>query len=360
MLSRFVYEKADMWNNAKIIIYSEEYMKITVLSLGVLSLLLLGAREAHAAIYIEYEPIKGETTKMTSGETVVAAVVGKSFVLDGSKSIDDGVVGKFLWKQVSGPTVRISNATTLTASVVPQSAGTYVFELTVTDSTTGRTSSVKRVEVSVSTAPTVEVIKVPAVETQTVAPPPTKPQEASGDVFMKIDTIEGESSEPKKGNVEMEWKVEEGESAAPKGTADYLDDDSDDDGVPITPDFSILLGGGGSDDDKAEEEKRGKVADILLQGAQEQGAPVESVSLNFEKIKTKVKQPVKLLGLIPVSARATVEIDANGKADVSFPWWAVFASGKERSEVAEQTLQTISNVLKTRHDALKSVLNTIR
>ena len=40
----------------------------------------------------------------------------------------------------------------------------------------------------------------------------TKPEEAS-DMFLEIKGIEGESEE-KKGNVEHEWKVEEGESAA--------------------------------------------------------------------------------------------------------------------------------------------------
>lgn len=169
----------------------------------------------------------------------------------------------------------------------------------------------------------------------------------------------------KKGNVEYEWKVEEGESAPPANTGfDRVDAPSDP--QPITPDFSILLGGGGgggSDDDEGDElteETRSAVADILLKGMQEEGAPSETLSLNFEKIKTTAKQSVKLFGFIPLSITATVEIDADGNAEVSYPWWSFLVGGKDGDSLGKSIVASLSNVLKTKHDTIKNAIGNIR
>jgi hypothetical protein len=200
----------------------------------------------------------------------------------------------------------------------------------------------------------------------------TEPKEASADMYLEIEGVEGESSQ--KGNIENEleieeeenasdiewgWKVEKGEKLETTGVEpDEID--FDDDGEPITPDFSILLGGE-SDDDESADENREELAKILLEGAQEQGAPMEQISLNYEKIKTKVKQEVKLFGFIPVPARATVEIDAEENVVVKFPWWTFLASGKgDEVELGEKVLTTLSNVLKTKHDTIKNSISNVR
>ena len=182
----------------------------------------------------------------------------------------------------------------------------------------------------------------------------------SGSVRPATD-VAAPSTGTTKGKVEYEWKVEEGESAAPNPSIEPDEIDVADDGEPITPDFSILLGGGGgSDDDEAAEESRANVADILRQGAEEAGLPTESISLNFEKITTKVKQSAKFLWFIPASVTATVEIDAENRVQVKFPWWAFFLAGKNGDELGEKVFTTLSNVLKTKHDTVKNAIGNIR
>jgi hypothetical protein len=60
-------------------------------------------------------------------------VAGETFVLDGTRSQDDGTIRSFTWTQVSGPTAFTSRTGSL-VSVVP-TAGTYAFDLVVVDAT---------------------------------------------------------------------------------------------------------------------------------------------------------------------------------------------------------------------------------
>jgi len=178
----------------------------------------------------------------------------------------------------------------------------------------------------------------------------------SGEKGGTADINIGIGEAKKKGNVEFEWKVEEGESA-PAIEPDEID--VADDGEPLTPDMAVLLGGG-SDDEAEAEANRAEVAQILFEGMQEAGAPVESVSMNFEKIKTKVVQEVKLFGIIPVTTTADVEIDAQSKVKVKFPWWAALASGKDGDGLGKAVFSTLSTILKTKHDTVKNSIGNIR
>ena len=58
-----------------------------------------------------------------------------TITLDGSKSVDpDGVISKYSWKMVSGPTTpTIANLTASVTTVSSFIAGTFIFQLTVTD-----------------------------------------------------------------------------------------------------------------------------------------------------------------------------------------------------------------------------------
>lgn len=168
------------------------------------------------------------------------------------------------------------------------------------------------------------------------------PQEAS-DMFLEIKGIEGESTKNQVPGVEP----------------DEIDVAADPE--PLTPDFGILLGGESEDDPESlTEEQQTAVAEILLQGLQEEGAPTETLSLNYEKIKTTTKQSVKLLGIIPMEIEATVEIDAEEQVKVKFPWWSFLVSGKDSDALGQSIFTSLSNVLKTRHDTVKNAIGNIR
>ncbi|MBI2048674.1 MAG: hypothetical protein HYT30_01990 [Parcubacteria group bacterium] len=239
---------------------------------------------------------------------------------------------------------------------------------------------------------------------------PTKPQEAGADMFLEIEGVKGESTgdTKAKGSVEYEWKVEEGESAPVRPAVGDIDDGAADP-QPLTPDFSILLGGGIDDDcddngkdgtcddarksgepedcDDADKDgcpdgsqsaetehskdifvnnanptaARAAVADILLKGAQEEGAPVESLSLNFTKIEMKLhNQDAKLFGFIPVSIPATAEMDASQIVKVKFPWWVMLTTGTDADGLGDGIFTALSNVLKTKHDTIKNSIGNIR
>lgn len=317
--------------------------------------------------YIKIDGVDGESTSAApaSGTATITNVVsvtlsgavGSTFTLDASRSIDDGTIGTFRWTQVSGPVVKIANATAPVASVVPTQAGTYVFELSVSDAT-GSAKVKQKTTVTVTTS---KSTPVGTYSTQTG----TEPQEGRTDALLEIDTIKGESTEAKKGNVEVNWKVEEGEkNTVPGVEPDEIDVAGDDE--PITPDFGILLGGGSDDDDAesnapaATEEGRAEVAKIILADLKASGVPVQSVLINTEKVETKVEHRVKLFAIIPIDTTATVEIDADEKVKVKFPWWSFLASGKDKKGVGERTFTAISNVLKTKHDTVKNSIGNIR
>lgn len=77
----------------------------------------------------------------------VYAVAGEAFQLDGSRSFDDNTITTFTWTQVGGP-FTFSTRTGALVPVVPSTAGTYVYDLVVTDAI-GLTSQAQRLSVPV-------------------------------------------------------------------------------------------------------------------------------------------------------------------------------------------------------------------
>lgn len=340
-------------------------MKNALPAIALLALLPLASAHAATDYLLELGGVEGESTASAPATTTAPeravtttavddpalprtapvttsafAVVGTPFVLDASKSADDGVIRTFMWRQVSGPTAVLSDAKSATASFTPTVAGTYVFELSVTDSA-GQSSVAQVSSVAVSGAASGAGSPPSAgsgTGAGTVAAPST-PQPGSVDVFMEIEGVKGESTkgaEPPSPPLEV----------APEPEA-------------LTPDFSILLGGGSSEDDEATEGQQ-QAAAVLLQGAQEEGLAAESISLNYEKITTKVSTPVKMFGVIPVTVTATVEIDAASRVRVRFPWWTFLASGKDGDGLGARVFTALSNVLKTKHDTIKNAIGNIR
>jgi len=244
----------------------------------------------------------------------------------------------------------------------------------------------------------------------------TKPEEAS-DMFLEIKGIEGESEE-KKGNVEHEWKVEEGESAARDlGKPKYEDikasmgGTSDEEGEKGgTEDINIGVGElqGNAVSVSAVEvrgwdpkEKQEFLATVkahaqvrseqdlenFAKGVLLENENMEEISLNFEKITMEHRSSGKLFGFIPISFTQRVELEAEGddagRVKVKMPWFSFLLKADVPAEDIEteaeasisanlgnnenwdfggqaEIIATISNVLKTRHDTVKNSVGNIR
>ena len=111
---------------------------------------------------VNYDPVAnaGSNQSVDSGETVT---------LDGSGSSDsDGSIVSYVWEQVSGSTVTITDATNETASfVVPTVTETssWVFSLTVTDNEGATGSDEVEITVSISATMTIAEARTQAIGT---------------------------------------------------------------------------------------------------------------------------------------------------------------------------------------------------
>ena len=426
------------------------------------------------ALFINFPFVALAQTSATTGlvlEATVAteyqtAYVGEAFILDGSKSVDDGVIKTYAWRQVSGP-VRFSLASGAKVSIVPGTAGTYVFELQATDSA-GSSSTVKKVQLVVSAS--AYVTQPNESDLDFIAQPTTTTKESgekggtedinigvgessAGPALLEIDTIRGESpDDEKKGNVEINWKVEEGQKLVPVfleigGIEGEATETSANDRLvnagPSTgwPAGGVYVASGDVNgltteqkqaflatvktwaEVKSEQDLQNFAVGVMMQEAQ----PAESLSLNYEKIKFTYNMPAKWLGIIPASYKAEVSIDKGdnenwdfGRVKVKFPWYSFLmrkgTSMKELTQVLQQeaeakkkgnvefewkveegqkgaeaeaeitadtsaseagkdhkdeieilswsfgarAMQTISNVLKTKHDTVKNSIGNIR
>ena len=404
-----------------------------------------------------------EATVATEYQT---AYVGEAFILDGSKSQDDGVIKTYAWRQLSGP-VRFSLASGAKVSITPSVAGTYVFDLQATDSA-GLSSTVKKVQLVVSAS--AYVTQPNESDLDFIAQPTTTTKESgekggtedinigvgessAGPALLEIDTIRGESpDDEKKGNVEINWKVEEGQKLVPVfleigGIDGEATETSANDRLqtagPVTgwPAGGVFVASGDVNgltteqkqaflatvktwaEVQSEQDLQNFAVGVMMQEAQ----PAESLSLNYEKIKFTYNMPAKWLGIIPASYKAEVSIDKGdnenwdfGRVKVKFPWYSFLmrkgTSMKELTQVLQQeaeakkkgnvefewkveegqkgaeaeaeitadtsaseagkdhkdeieilswsfgarAMQTISNVLKTKHDTVKNSIGNIR
>ena len=74
--------------------------------------------------------------------------LGEPVVLNGAESLDDGSIASFNWRQIRGPSVHLSDPSSVTLTFVPSDAGIYAFTLVVTDDQ-GLTSEPVRVRITV-------------------------------------------------------------------------------------------------------------------------------------------------------------------------------------------------------------------
>ncbi len=310
------------------------------------------------------------------------AVVGQSFVLDGSRSQDDGVVRTFMWWQVSGPVVALSSKSTAKPTFTPQAPGTYVFELVVTDSA-GLRSNIKQITVEVAAS----------IGT------------GSAGIVQNNQTNLEFVRQRASGGSEVEDEASDDASTGAKPDDDSQDD-ADDDSDEVNPVAVSKVTVRGWDPKKKEEFlstvkdwaelKSGQDLENFATGVLIKDQNVESISMNFEKIKVDYKMPAKFLGLFNASLTAHTEVDTDSRVKVKFPWLAFLytkpasaaieqgvtaglkqvmqtqvrtAGDGSESAITElqnalqktaQTLQTMSSVMKAMHDSAKSIIQNIR
>lgn len=222
-------------------------------------------------------------------------------------------------------------------------------------------------------------------------------------VYIKFGDIKGESDQmalsvdtstistssglvSKSGNVEFEWKVEEGESTKkPKeiivvgSQVRGWDVKTKEEIIGVAPSSPSMVT---TDEDLA----------LFVTAGALKTEVVEDVSLNYKKIKISAAVPAKLFGFIPSTIATTLIVerdaanDAYGRVKVQFPWWHVLttklvsektiqslyneeeqragsviatATQNTQGELARQ-FQTLSNIMKTMHDTAKNAIQNIR
>lgn len=265
-------------------------------------------------------------------------VVGQPFVLDATRSQDDGVVGTFTWKQISGPfkfNIPSGSQVTLTPTV----PGVYVFDLTVTDSA-GLATKVGQTKVEISARP------APSPEAAANNVPPGRVKEpkskiAIGQVGVNKVTVRG--WDPKKKEEFMQQVKAWAELNSGKDLENFAK--------------GILL----KDDN------------------------VESTNVTDEGVQVSYNMPAKFIGLFKTSLKANAEVNSVNQVKVKFPWFGFLYTKPSASAVeqgisnnlppippetvtnlqarlrhAAQTLETMSNVLKAMHESAKSTIQNIR
>jgi hypothetical protein len=359
-----------------------------------------------SAELVKTSPVSVPGTLVT--ETMFG-VAGKPFVLDGTKSHDDGIVRTYSWRQVEGPKVSLSNANSLMLTVVPSVAGVYVFDLVATDST-GKVSVVRRSTFTVdATGPAVKVtpppprpspspsgdpdfdllrVAVPSsvsagdvnrdgvvdVVTKKVPPPPAPSSGLSGSDSGVSEV--GDKLNPSAATKGAPDHTRASDSSAGKGSAGEREAIGD-------PDFDLLdihVDGNDLESIRARESSSGTTKNVIVRGwdpekkeeivarpeevktSEDLQMYVEAVALSDTEIKeinikkdavvVESREPGKLFGFIPVHLMRTVEVKFDLKdstedpVDVEFSWWHVFVKKSESTEDLTEEIKTELSLLK--------------
>lgn len=253
------------------------------------------------------------------------------------------------------------------------------------------TSSVNN-EISVSSGPIDSSAKIRIINK--IITPGT--QAASG--YLKIGDIKGESTEAnasstgtstsKGGNVEFEWKVEEGKSAASKPKEIVVVGSKVRGWDPETK--AEVLGVAPQDADQVQNET--DLAFLLVRAAHDD-ENIGEVEVNLEgesRVRVEYFQPARLFGFIPVGLAHSIEvrtdIENNDRVKINLPWWHIFAikevvvdeealeeeislnfekisasaSVESSVRLESRAFQTISNAMKAAHDVAMSSIRNIK
>lgn len=187
---------------------------------------------------------------------------------------------------------------------------------------------------------------------------------AQTDAYIKIDGVEGEASarselgvtaQPNatssaKGNVEVNWKVEEGEKAEEADTGTHVGGGGGGAGKVQMNTSASMRGGisvaAGDVNGLTAEEKAtfltavkthaqvrsGQDLENFAKGVLVAHESIENVSLEEKKIVVAQRTQAKFLGFFPISYVQEVEVETaaetSERVKVRFPWFAFLLSGK--------------------------------
>lgn len=125
--------------------------------------------------------------------------------------------------------------------------------------------------------------------------------------------------------------------------------------------------------------------EAVIKKISEKDENISAAEVSEENVKVEYRRQAKLFGFIPVNYGHLVSLDRTGKLTGKKPWWLAFAKDdadtfmsemqalfqhnqtnldflkiKDLIDSQSQAFQTLSNVLKTKHDTVKNSINNVR
>ena len=323
--------------------------------------------------------------------SAMIGVVGKPFILDGTKSQDDGVVRTFVWRQVGGPVVSLSKTVLDSATFTPQVAGTYVFELRVTDDSGMTTVAQKtEVQIGVNKAPVAGSVPPgdPDFDLLKAAPPPASigdvDRDGADDALIKEDRLTIGDPDFNLLSVDLD------DDAVEDLRSDAQADDSE---------TRVTVRGWDTDKKEEvvahpEEVKTPEDLRVYAEAVALRDGALKGIKIKENLLEVESHETGKLFRFIPVGISMKITVDLNAgnasqdRVKVKLPWWHFLATkdvsaadvmagigagldvavGEDAAVLALQdviqrdtkVLQLVSNVMKTRHDTAKNSIGNIR
>ncbi|PIR82614.1 hypothetical protein COU20_01480 [Candidatus Kaiserbacteria bacterium CG10_big_fil_rev_8_21_14_0_10_59_10] len=324
-------------------------MHLPFLSVVVLSLAFASVAFAQSTVNIRVEAgasagtgassTKVSEVKMEIETIEMRARAGESFILDGTRSSDDGVARTFIWTQVSGP-FRFETREGARASFTPTVPGMYVFELRTGEGDSARVE--KRVEVSVSTGNRTTDTQKEADSGETRQNLPL----ADGVAPVLMSSIFKEDGIAIRSGSFQDADRNGGLDRSRASTGGDAESD-------VRAIAELVVTGrtvrGWNPEKKEAISARASVLE-KVESAEDFGVYVASVAIEREDIEEIVvaedhveiafSAPVKFLGFIPFAVTARARAGAEMQTSVRYPWYAFLATKTGTHGTAATTFAT--------------------
>lgn len=289
---------------------------------------------------VQAELDDGTTSSQTDVQiTELRIMLGESFALDSSVDPDNTNARSHTWTQTGGP-FQFDMQNIDTNSITPQVAGTYEFELIAKDAPDedDRVERRIRVHVVAATDQNGDTGDLPVTNEEGV--PDAQRSEEAARLYQGLSV--------------------NGQICANSGNCyGYDRDDSTEASHHLRVRVTASEVRGWSEEQKTEVRERVQLVGETS-SANDFGIKMASIALDNgsiseiysddEKTEVRYNTTIKLFGFIPVNTKATVHANAQGEAQVDYPWYAFLASKPDHSAMASFATQ-----IRTSHDSLISV-----